>query len=396
MLMKIFTESKILPILIVCDILLFPYIRILSCSFTMIYILLWSMYSFNKILNNEKAVVGFIFLILVSHLVGFVAYNSVYGISTSVIVIFVCLLLIYLKETGIRVPVQRILIVYLFIAFIGAIVYLLNPQLYFNVRSFWTMNGQTIEFTEYMINRYTFIFSDPNNAACAFVGVLAYLLLFEDIPKLWMTLFCVVSTCTCVIATFSVSGVLILLAVLFLFFFVKFERKANYIASMLILIFVGIFALLCFGPLLFKDSGILDVLLTRIELNTENASMGGRTSIWRYALENIFSWKNMLIGNGAILNNQSVEYRPHSGVLYLWLAYGLPATVLFFRQFIDKQLLNNATTRILYVVVMIPFGVILLINTGLSDYRFMTIMALIVAAMSNKHRISERDFKIYG
>ncbi len=395
MLGKKSNEAKMLPILCVCDILLFPYIRVLSCSFTMIYVLLWSMYNINKILNNEKTIVGLVFLVLVSHLVGFVTYNSFNGISTSAIIIFAGLLLVYLKETGARIPVRKILVIYLLIAFIGAIVYILVPRLYFNIRTFWTMSGETIEFTEYMISRYTFIYSDPNNAGCVFVGILAYLLLFEDISKLWMTIFCIVATCTCVIATFSVTGILMLVAVLCVFFIKRFKRKANYLAAMLILMIAAVLVLLCCGPILFKDSAIFDILFARIELNMESGSMGGRTDIWRYAIENIFSWKNMLIGNGAVLDNHAVEYRPHSGVLHLLLAYGFPATVIFCKIFVDKQLLKNAATRMRYVIVLMPFGAILLINTGLSDYRFMTAMALIVAAMSNKSKISERKVKTY-
>lgn len=375
-------RKALIPIICVLDILLFPYIRFLSCSLSMLLVLAWSAYHYRSIFKEAKETVGVVLLIGISHLVGLFIYDDFSGISTSVIVIFSLLLCYYLKVMGVEIPTRKILLVYLFVAFVLALIYLVNPRLYFDIRSFWTMSGEEIDFTQHTISRYTFNFSDPNNAACAFVGILAYLLLFEKIQSLPMVLFCIVSVCVCVVVTFSVSGIVMLVFTLAILTITRSVNKPFYNVAIIVLSFFGLLVLLSLGSAFLEDNVIFETLFNRIEGNTQNSSLGGRTDIWENVIEKTFTWFNLFIGKGAVIDNKAVVFKPHSGVLYFLIAYGLLAGVLFIKAFFNKKLFLQKTLK--YLIVIAPFCVIFMINTGLSDYRFMSVFALIAAAMPNK------------
>ena len=151
--------AKLIPIICVLDILLFPYIRVLSCSISMILVFGWSLLHLKNILHYRFIEIFIVVLMIISHILGYLLYGSFGKISISVIIIFSLFFLCYLKVEGIEIQVSKILIFYLFIAFLFALIYVISPSDYFLIRSFWTMSGNVIEFSSRTINRYTFIFS---------------------------------------------------------------------------------------------------------------------------------------------------------------------------------------------------------------------------------------------
>ena len=101
---------------------------------------------------------------------------------------------------------------------------------------------------------------------------------------------------------------------------------------------------------------------------------------WLAALRNAFSWYNLIIGKGAVMDASGQTYLPHSGVLYMTISFGLISCIVFFAM----MFILPSKARLRYYLILIPFLMIFLLNTGIIDYRFMGTFAVILA--STKHQ----------
>ncbi|MBR2329730.1 MAG: hypothetical protein IKA40_00630, partial [Clostridia bacterium] len=251
------------------------------------------------------------------------------------------------------------------------------PQTYFDIRAVFTMNGAKINFHSRNMNRFTFIFSDPNNAACAYVGILAYLVLFEKINKPTELVFTFVSAGICVVTTFSLTGALMLAALLVALLIIRYETKKTCLYVMGGLAAAVVVVVL--GAWIFAGASILEneIIAAAIKRfsNQSVGTAGGRVSFWEKTINSALEWYNIVIGKGAVIDGKGVEYLPHSGHLYLLISYGLPVNIVFYLTFfkVDKKNLWNT------LVVLMPLFMAFTINTGLGDYRFMTVMTLLIA-----------------
>jgi len=249
--------------------------------------------------------------------VGIVVFKSTAGINSAAILVFSFMLLYYIKpwlyKESIRSFLQKLLMVYLFVAMVLALIYTFMPGVYFSIRSFWTMSATEIEFVDRIINRYTFIYSDPNNAGCMFIAIMAYLLLFTK-RNLWMTIYCIVVPTICVISTFSVTAVAMLLAVYALLIVANLrqKKKIQYVLIVALILVLVMFFVVISGVLMPLIEGeMVQSLLTRIELNQRTGtSLGGRSDYWEETIEKAVEWYNIFVGKGAVIDALGNVYTP--------------------------------------------------------------------------------------
>ena len=192
--------------------------------------------------------------------------------------------------------------------------------------------------------------------------------------------FLIIATSICVISTMSVSGIVILLFVFIMMGTIEHMNKHKY-QTVVIFIILGVIIFLSINGTDFIDKNeLINGMFFRIENNTNNtASMGGRDEKWRNVIDYALSWYNVFIGKGAVVGDHQIQYAPHSGHLYLLVSFGFISNLIFYKTFFwfkkDKILSK--------IIVVVPFFIAFSINTGLSDYRFMTIMALITGCLHN-------------
>jgi len=376
-------KKHIIPALCILDVMLLPYIRFLSCSISMLVLLVIYVLDAKHTISNRDLMMLLI-TVAASLFVGIVVFKSTAGINSAAILVFSFMLLYYIKpwlyKESIRSFLQKLLMVYLFVAMVLALIYTFMPGVYFSIRSFWTMSATEIEFVDRIINRYTFIYSDPNNAGCMFIAIMAYLLLFTK-RNLWMTIYCIVVPTICVISTFSVTAVAMLLAVYALLIVANLrqKKKIQYVLIVALILVLVMFFVVISGVLMPLIEGeMVQSLLTRIELNQRTGtSLGGRSDYWEETIEKAVEWYNIFVGKGAVIDALGNVYTPHSGHLFLLVSFGFLSNILVYKNmcWIDRR------ARWIDYIPMLPILAILTINTGISDYRFMTMYALIFSAI---------------
>lgn len=368
----------ILPCICVIDILFFPYIRFLSCSLSAVLIAIWYLLHLRR--SEVKDSIPIIVLVVVSTVIGYWLYDSLDGIVASAILILSFLLLFYFRTYNHYVPIKNIFIAYLVFVFALAVLYCITPQTYFAVRAFWSMSGNVIEYSDPTINRFTAIFSDPNNAGVAVVAVMTYLLLFEKFKKKITVALCIAMAAFTSFITFSVTANIVLGMVLVAMLLINYRNKKNYVAAILVLLIVVLVAAMLLRDIIEK-SVVYNSLLYRLT-NASFDSAGGRQQHWNDTINNALSWYNVFIGKGAVIDDMGMTYLPHSGVLYIFVSYGAIACIVFAKSFFMLRCKEKIKTLLAYAPLLFVF----LLNTGISDYRFMMMAALLCGAVQNRNR----------
>lgn len=372
----------------IIDVLFFPYIRILSSSISMLVLPIWYVFNFNKLKKNKEFSVFILISIfmLVSLALSLIIYPGWVwksNLSNFGILFFALLYYFFFKYMieKYTVKIKKILIIYVGFVLILAIVYLVNPSLYFQMRSFWTMGGNVIAVeSSLLIHRFTSTFSDPNNAATALVGVLAYLLFNEKIGKA-KSILLVLGTGIIVLATMSSTGFIVygLTLTLLLLILILSTRKIREIkfstlfSSIFILLLVPFIYLLIN---LFFNTEVAQLALSRFSENSTES----RINIWLRLLENQNIFKYIVVGMGGTIFVEGSTFRPHNGHLYLIYNYGMIVYFGFLYIFFRRR-----RTPINYYFFIIPFLIGFTMNVGISEPRFANLLALLVAAYAHNN-----------
>lgn len=369
--------SAIIPALCILDILMFPYIRALSCSLSMIIILLWYFLHFGSIpVKNTIFIV--VPLVVMSVFLGFFLYDSTSGISTALLIIYSMLLFYFIfwcHNDTLKEIISKIIFIYITFVLALSIIYVVSTQTYFSIRSFWTLHGNEIDFNSYVINRFNFIYSDPNNAGCALTAIYAYVLICEK-HKMWKYIYYILAISVSVILTMSVQAIVVFGVVSISIFFLKGDQYKIVKKAMRRAVIVELILVLCFGSVLLSNSILFTKILDRL-MSGNVSTAGGRLSFWIDTITNALSWENIIIGKGAVIDSGGNKYLPHSGNLHLTISYGFIVNVAYI---ITMFVLPRGAKR-KYYLVLLPFMMIYTINTGVSDYRFITMMAMLSAVI---------------
>ncbi|GAA0478703.1 hypothetical protein IRB23M11_21030 [Alkalibacterium sp. m-11] len=379
-------REKIMFFLVLLDILFFPYITPLYSSLSMWVLIFWLPLNLNK-LSKTKEVKMFFFaliFILASTIYSFRFSQSIItaNITNTVILIYGFLYYFFfrLNFQKYEVNISSFLIGYLVLNAILGLVYYLSPQMYFNMRSFWTMSGNTIEVgSSLSIYRFTGILSDPNNFA-VIINAITYFLIFNTDTKVNRKFIIVFLTGFLTVISMSTTG-LIMFALLISFavitklskvFLTRKIKKKNLLFGMVIISLLPFFLLLINE---FFSSEIAVIAINRSESNSADS----RIMIW----QNLLSSKNMLnhlvLGDGGnvIINNRI--FRPHNGHFHLIYSYGIITYFIFMYTFfrIRGNLSFSSLKKYLFLV---PIFLGFTVNVGIYENRFINIMGLLVAA----------------
>lgn len=377
--------NNLLLVIVLLDLLLFPYIRALHCGIGMILVAMWCFFHISKISLSTWL---FVLLVFFSNVMGAAFFElGTKGLVSAIMIIYIFFLYDYLSQAFVQNLhiVKRIMLIYIFFNLILALIYIKAPQQYFSTRSLWTMSGSEINFTELQISRFTSIYSDPNNAGCSLTILLSYLLIYEKLSK--AQLVCALSiTLVCVVLTFSVSATVLfsfVLVIVLAFAYKTEDQKEtrNIMIAFFIIAVLFLIVYLSVSSNSLSDNLFVKTLQNRIKKNTEDNNLGGRVTIWINLLTSVNPFSFILFGHGMVLDNANKIYAPHNGLLYLLYAYGLPSVIVFlnkFTSFIKDKFIYSLPIFITFTTIFI--------NTGFSDYRFITISTLVVVLCKVKYR----------
>ena len=387
---KLSTIKKlIIPLLCIVDILMFPYIRALSCSLSMLIVVLWCLLHFGSIpLKNTMFVI--IPMVVASVAFGLFVYHSMSGLASAILVIY-SVLLFYLVScyynADFKELLSKIIFIYVTLVFVMAVIYAFAPQTFFTLRSFWTLNNTKIEFTSLMINRFTFIYSDPNNAGCALTAIYAYILICEK-HKMWKYIYYISAIGISVLLTMSIQGVAMFGLVSVAILMLRGEQYKMVKKAMRRVMLAALVIAICVGSILLSNSQLIDSIFDRL-LGGNLSTAGGRMSYWKDTISNALSWINIFIGKGAVIDSAGKSYLPHSGNLYMTISYGIITNIAY----IITMFVLPRRAKFKYYLVLVPFMMIFTINTGVSDYRFITIMAVMSAVIHRQAALEIEETK---
>lgn len=207
--------------------------------------------------------------------------------------------------------------------------------------------------------RFAFFFSDPNSTAYYTCFALVGYLSLEQ-SRRWMFI-CAVLAAIIVVTTQSRGGYI---ALLLIYAHLLYTSQASLRTKLRVVLFVAMAAMSLAA--LYSEEISLAYTVFESRFDQEDDLGGGRAGKYGYFLQNI----NLLpFGSGYYLLRDGIEFRPHSDLIRLNLAYGLLALpILLFFVFPRRR-----SQALLFVVFLIPF----LINTVVDDYRLLGMYLLL-------------------
>ena len=387
---KINSVDKIIFFICIVDTLFFPYIRVISASFSMILLPLWYVFNLKKIKISFEFQ---LFMILASLVVLSVTIaNLVFpytgilqsNITTATIFLYGFLYYFFYRYyfQASNASLKKFLMLYTLFGFILALIYLISPNLYFDVRSLWTMSGNDIDVTNSLtIFRFTSTFSDPNNASVAFVGVMTFLL-FNKKTNSVQSLLIIGETTVILFVTMSNTGFIAFALVLFLYFIRLIKPKKNIKFKKSVLLNL---AIICFiAPMLifvtykFIGSDFAQIVLDRVSGNSADS----RFDIWKELLNKENITKYILYGMGGTLIIDGTIFKPHNGHLHLIYNYGMIVYAIFIYIYFRKR--KNTTWQ--SYLFLVPFILGFTINVGIYEPRFVTLLTLLLASYASANQ----------
>ena len=157
---------------------------------------------------------------------------------------------------------SKLLFIYTTVVFVFTVIYIIDPQLFFDIRSVFTMGNTKINFHSRTYNRFTFIYSDPNNAGCALTGVYAYVLFCEK-NKLWKNLYYIITLTAAIAMTMSIQSIVAFVCVTLAFLWIPARKSQT--AKRAFLIIFGVLAVggIFIWQFFLKDSDVIVALMKR-------------------------------------------------------------------------------------------------------------------------------------
>ncbi|MCR4792058.1 MAG: O-antigen ligase family protein [Lachnospiraceae bacterium] len=386
---KILSLHRLVAKLVVLDMLFFPYFRLLHVSFSAPVIFLCIALDRRKISEIKLVFLCMLFLVfsVMSVIAGYMwnasfdLHRDVFGLS--IILLYMAYYYFYIRNMiFLKDFVFQALRLYLWMAFAFAVLFILAPQSFFNIRVFWQMNANVIQYKQAYFSRYIFLLSDPNNCSCAISSVLfALLVLDKKMSNYLKIVYASISLFTCVV-TLSATGFVVMSVGLIFYFFIYEKRILlnEKILKLIILCGVLFFAV---AVIVFKKYNLMDsifgVAIQRISNNLlgGNESSGSiRLKYWIDTIRNFEWYKYVVLGRGATVRGiEGFKYPGYSGHFQLILYYGLISYIsymyIFFR--------NPRSMKWKSYICLFPALICFSVNVGLEDYRTSGIFALVAA-----------------
>lgn len=395
-----------LSVFALLDVCLYPYIRPLRCTTSMLLLMIWYAYRLIQNRSNlkhlvrtliaDKEVIAFLIsvvCIIASLIAGMVSLPatvpssyqsgeiSVFSrtVTYSVIYVFVFLYYFFYREMVkkyqnlIYITIKAVFAV----IFVFALVYLVSPAAFYSIRSFWTLSGKVQNATTAASSyyRYTFSFSDPNNIAAMTVAIT--ILLVENKKEKRLIKYGAFAMCAIILlGTMSVQGILGMVAYLgvkSIYLLYKIINGKIVLKKRTVYVAIGILvAVLALLPVMLQIP-VVEKAFTRILNN--GGSFLTRWNVWKKLIQGNGFFDYLLFGRGCaiILNGEAVS--PHNGHLYILYAYGFVAYLSFMYVFYVKKR-SMKWKRMFF---LIPFFLCFSINVGLIDARYSFCMAIITA-----------------
>lgn len=387
--LKIGRFDKFICYLCLFDVLFFPYIRIFSASLSMLILPIWFLIHLHKIriTFEPQLFILFFYMAVSSILLSALFYPGYLGSNLVQFVILMYGFLYYFffkfYFDQLIIPLKNILMAYLILMFLLAVIYIIEPSRYFEMRAFWTMSGQAIQINDSLvIHRFTGIFSDPNNAAVAYVGIYVYLFYNTHLTGLQSSILLLFVTIM-VLSTMSSTGLILLILTIGLFVLRMIRsinpQKRMKVGSVLFVIIFGpaLLVLLFYLSPLFFSTEVGETSLERLIQNSADS----RISIWKNLLKKNSIFKYILQGTGGTILVDGVSYKPHNGHLHLIYNYGLIVYLIFLSIFFKVR----KGVKFHYYLFLIPFFLGFTINVGIYEVRFINLLALLVAMYSSTY-----------
>ena len=419
MLKEKITEEKIDKFVFyfsIIDILFFPYIWFISTNYSLPIVCIWILIRFKSLKNTKEFKISIILsmLMMISTVISIFCYPKVLSSGEEIWIQNIKMMIQYASYflyymmfiyciKKYHIEIKRILIFLLIFATILAIIYVIDKNLFADIKLIWNpvdsftnwfKEGRKIQY------RYNFTWTDPNNPAYAFVAVMAYLLLnektsiFEKISIFGMTLFLLI----CSMSTgATLSFALVLIGILIFDIVPNIERIRKYINRKNVLICILAVALILTIALIYMSkTDLYRESITRIFGNTGEGS-SSRIVIWKKVLENSNIFKNILFGTGGrqVVLNDGTLLAPHNGNLYYIYAYGMVFYVIFMYEFFRKRK-NCSLKNYLFVL---PIFIGFTINTIVGEQKFVILYLLLyvntfIRNIKDSKKVNERSEKI--
>lgn len=262
--------------------------------------------------------------------------------------------------------ILKVLVVYIYFVGFLALIFLITPELYFQLRPIWSYGDSVEQFSSLSIlTRYTGIMSDPNNLAVSTCAIAASIL-FIDSSNVIKNISIILVTSIVVIASMSTTGFLCLIIVSVSYIFTA-PMSPKQKSVLFLVSFISI-AMLLF---VVSRTEVFQVAYERFMMSDADS----RFSRWEKALY-LDNWvKTVLIGDGGTIVLQGQDYRPHNGHLHVLLSFGILAYIAFVSLFFKLKNYRKWKRYIFLVVLFIGFTV----NVGIYEYRFAGIWVILMS-----------------
>ena len=374
--------SSILSILIILDVLFLPYPPGIPVTFGVILAPIWLLFSLRK-KQNYTLVAGIILILTVFlSLLYTAAFNLANGayffnaVINSGVLLYMTLLAILAHSAG-GVGSQTFLFIlkcYIFFVTVLAALFVIDPFLYFQTRSFWTYNNNTIEFDGLdSTTRFTGTMSDPNNAIVIVTAVLAYVL-FRQPERIWNNVLLIAGVCVIAVCAMSATGAICLTGTVSIYYiFAGFSNnKSNSIILKFVILTLVFSGLIAASSYIFK-SELFQLYIYRLEAS----DIGSRFSRWGIIYDLQKTASSFLIGDGGVIIWNGSAYKPHNGHFHVYYNYGIFAYISFIYLFFPFVRISHWEKYVFLAPLLLGFTV----NVGVYEPRFAGIWALLVGMM---------------
>lgn len=372
--------------IVILDVLFFPYIRILKASLSMLILPIWYLFNMKRIIVTKEMKLFFVmlFFVLSSLFLSFIFHPRfmMSNITNTIILIYGFLYYFFFLWSLKRNDFTIRKFLFAYVVFVSSLagLYFVNPSLYFQVRSLWTMGTNSIEVNNSLLMfRFTSTFSDPNNLASIINAILLFVMMKKE-EKVNNKIIIVIASAFIVTMTMSSTGY-VLFGIFLIFYTLSLLiriikrpriRKAT---IWIVLLCLLILPMIYVGIEEFLSNDIAKLSLSRLESN----SLDSRLLIWRNLIENKNMFIHMFFGDGGTIILNDNLYRPHNGHFHVIYNYGFISYLIFLYIFFRVRPTENVVKNGLF---LIPLFLGFTINVGIYEPRFTNLMALLVATYS--------------
>lgn len=380
--------------LVFFDILFFPFLKPFPLTLSMLPIFLWNLKRAKLLVKSKRElaisiIIVLAFLSLVNSfftLPDIVLHNNnYYNLKFKNIVYFgllllLCIYFIYFKNLS-KITIFEIINifkVFLYFNTILAIVFWIDFQFYFKLRTFWTFGTiSTVPKELASFTRFTGIFSDPNNASISFVAVYCYLLIHSFSLKNLFVLSFLLSFL--ISSTMSTTGTILFIMAFVLILFFNIFNKKNYLYLLFVIVIVAFFLFIVILIMKNYNITILELFFDRIINNSVDTRLN--KIVIYFGSEELV--KTFLLGQGGSVFINNTWNKPHIGHLHMIFNYSVYSWILFLYVFFHIRKDMNIICYLPLFILFIGFS----INTGIIDFRFSMLFSIISAIYLNKNLV---------